>query len=317
MQQAYEFKNVHKIFKASKESFELLSSNQLGKKSIDEAIDNFQSLCSVYGWLETNYPETEEINAAKELIFEGRRLLYGNKEKSDLSDELSLIEKIQQSYSYIKTYTSIAAAIALTSAALAALLVLVNPNFGWNFINEETAVSLKSGTLWTDSIEGVNSITSSKIATNNIKVSLLAFATGITGGVLTVLILISNGALLGGIFATLSHYDMAHRLLEFILAHGFLELSIIAIAAGAGLFIGDGLIKPGKHRRLKAAQIRFKKTIPIILFSCFCLLPCGFVEGFVSPSPAIPIVAKLGVGVSIAFVYWRLILGGGFNKGVR
>ena len=100
---------------------------------------------------------------------------------------------------------------------------------------------VERGELWTDIAPGVRSAASGLIMTNNIQVMFLTFAGGMTGGLLTVWVMASNGMHLGAIFGLLSVHDLAHGLAEFVVAHGVIELSVIFLAGGCGLYIGDGL----------------------------------------------------------------------------
>ncbi len=306
MSNEYNFSSLNEHFDRATSDYSAIDGSAVKKEKLDRALKSYQEVCSIYAWLQTHYPETNEKQIAGQLVFQGRRLLYGTGNKSEKS--VGILEKIYLAYQPIKSYALVAAAVAITSAVCAALLVSINPDFGWNFINEQTAAKLKSGHIWTDGIQGINSIASSQIATNNIKVTFAAFATGVSGGILTVIILVFNGAHLGGIFAAIHPYGMAGRLLEFILAHGFLELSIIGVAGGCGLFIGDGLLKPGAKTRGEALRERATPAITVVVFSALCLLPCGFVEGFVSPNPNIPMVAKCVIGIFIGFLYWQVLL---------
>ena len=144
--------------------------------------------------------------------------------------------------------------------------------------------------------------------TNNIQVSILAFTLGIAGGFGTILVLVFNGASLGGIFAALSHYGMAHRLFNFVVAHGFLEMSIIAVAAGCGLALGDALLHPRDLTRVKSLQLRGRALFDLIIFSSMGLVVAGLVEGFVSPYEQLPTAVKLIFGLALGAAYWLTLL---------
>lgn len=124
---------------------------------------------------------------------------------------------------------------------------------------------------------------SSKIMTNNIKVTILAFAAGITAGILTIYVLFSNGAMLAAVAAS---QDAAHKaqLLTFVLPHGVIELNAIFIAGGAGLIIGSAIIAPGNLRRADAVQLAAAKALRLFAGTIPMLIIAGTIEGFVSPS---------------------------------
>src|SRR5438309_6328175 len=92
----------------------------------------------------------------------------------------------------------------------------------------------------------------SNVFTNNVQVSILAFASGIAFCVLTALVLAYNGAgvgVAGGLFAAVGQQAKFWGL---ILPHGLLELTAVFVAGGAGLRLGWTLIDPGDRPRRQA-----------------------------------------------------------------
>lgn len=295
---------------AAKEALEKLESNQRpDAQSLLRTTEIFQTLCQRYAYLSTFYADTLEAKQASQLVRYGRRLIYGRRLAALQRSGLTYGERIAASFAEVRPYCFLAALFMASGAALTALLVTIDPQMGWYFVTEETARDLAQGKLWTDNMTRLSPLASSQIMTNNISVTFSAFALGITG-VGTAVLLLFNGAELGGMFAALTNYHLAHRLLQFILAHGFLELSIIAVAAGCGLSLGDALIHPGFRTRKDALQQRAKKAGDIMILSALCLIPTGIVEGYVSPDADIPTAAKLVLGVSIASCYWSFLLNG-------
>ncbi|MDY0408887.1 stage II sporulation protein M [Paracerasibacillus soli] len=80
--------------------------------------------------------------------------------------------------------------------------------------------------------------------TNNIQVAFLAFAGGITFGILTVYVLMINGIMVGGLAAFFWHYSKTYVFWAYIVPHGIIELTAIFIAGGAGLLMGYKLLVP-------------------------------------------------------------------------
>src|SRR5699024_5409235 len=94
-----------------------------------------------------------------------------------------------------------------------------------------------------------SSLMSAEIMTNNIQVAILAFASGITFGLLTVYVLVYNGLIVGGIAAVYWHAGMSYEFWAYIVPHGMIELTAIFIAGGAGLLMGYKLFVPGSFSR--------------------------------------------------------------------
>ena len=158
---------------------------------------------------------------------------------------------------------------------------------GHPLVPEEIWSVLENHNMWTESIDGVNPIASSEIATNNIRVAILGFALGVTCGLGTAAVLIINGMLIGTIFGVCQHFGMAHRLLSFVAPHGALELTAIFISGAAGLIIGKALVFPGQYRRLDALRSASYRAVGLFAGCLPILLIAGLIEGYLSPSQAL------------------------------
>ena len=166
--------------------------------------------------------------------------------------------------------------------------------------------NVEDGKLWTEIAPGVRSAASALILTNNIQVMFLTFAGGITAGLLTTYVLLFNGLTLGAIFGLLQAHGPAGGLAESVVAHGFIELSVIFLAGGCGLYLGDGLIRPGPLSRREALIRRGNVAVRLILGCMPLLILAGLIEGFISPS-GLPWWIKLIVGLSTGILlhwYW-------------
>jgi uncharacterized membrane protein SpoIIM required for sporulation len=139
----------------------------------------------------------------------------------------------------------------------------------------------------------VSAAFSSRIMTNNIKVSFTAFALGITFGLGTFAVLFYNGVILGIIGAQFLRWQLSLRFWATILPHGVMELTAIFIAGGAGYLLGGALLAPGERTRRNALVEGGKKAIRLILGIIPLLVLAGVIEGFVSPLRILPPWLKL------------------------
>jgi uncharacterized membrane protein SpoIIM required for sporulation len=154
------------------------------------------------------------------------------------------------------------------------------------------------------------SAAASFIMTNNIRVSILAFAGGILLGVLTLYLLAQNGLMLGIVAGAAQSLGFATNLWGFVAAHGMIELSVIFIAGGAGLQLGWSVVRPGLLAR-RAALVLATRQAAYLLLGCIPLLViAGTIEGFISPSE-LPFSVKLAVSlISGVLLYGYLLLSG-------
>jgi len=209
-----------------------------------------------------------------------------------------------------ETFSSTMAAflIFVCAAVAGCLLTLTDASFSRYLLGPEMMASIEQHKMWTDSIVTIKPLASSEILTNNLSVSLLTYALGITAGVGTVWMMLLNGLLIGVVGVACWQGGMSLPLWSFVAAHGVLELPAIFIAGGAGFEVARGLLFPGVLPRglsLERAGMRSAKlffgTIPLLLVA-------GVIEGFVSPSSlAVPVKFLLaGVLFTALVVYlWR------------
>jgi uncharacterized membrane protein SpoIIM required for sporulation len=146
---------------------------------------------------------------------------------------------------------------------------------------------------------------------NNAEVTAICLVMGIA--IVPVFIVlwsnISNVGVIGGYMVGAGRADVFYGLL---LPHGMLELTVIFVAAGAGLRLGWSWIAPGKRTRTQALATEGRAVGTLALGLAVCLLVSGLVEGFVTPS-TLPAWARLAIGG----VLWAAFLTYVFTLGRR
>lgn len=214
-----------------------------------------------------------------------------------------------QLYRELLPYTILSTALFWIMALVAFVVVWRTPDAIFVIAGEGIAPlvrEVEAGNLWTDIEPAMRSGQSALISTNNIRVTFLTFAGGVTAGLLSAFVIVFNGLQIGGIFGLLQAHGLFGGLAEFVLAHGFIELSVIFLAGGCGLYMGDGVLRPGLHKRRQVLIERGRTAIQIIMGCVPLLLLAGFIEGFVSPS-GLPWPVKLAVGLGTGVAlhwYW-------------
>ena len=118
---------------------------------------------------------------------------------------------------------------------------------------------------------------------------------------------IANVGAIGGFMVAAGRADVFYGLL---LPHGLLELTIIFVAAGAGLRLGWCWIAPGQRTRSQALATEGRAAGAMALGLAVWLLISGLVEGFVTPS-TLPAGARLAIGATVwlAFLIYVFTLG--------
>jgi len=206
-------------------------------------------------------------------------------------------------------------AVVVSIFALAALAGawLVNrfPELAGLIASEGMIRSVQSGELWTDGLLAVvpPAFLAFSIMSNNIVVALFAFTLGSFYGLGTLYILLMNGFMLGGAFAFTARYDLADELFRFVIAHGVVELSVICIAATAGVSLGEALARPGPHSRARAFQRAVIEAGQVLLVCVLFLVGAGIIEGYVSPNDSYPLAARVVIGCAFEFLLFVVMSG--------
>ncbi|MDY7230856.1 stage II sporulation protein M [Hyalangium rubrum] len=210
-------------------------------------------------------------------------------------------------------FVAVSAAFFILGLLLGSLVVLLEPRGAELLVPEGVRNYVAEGRMWTDDLLSVappNAVASG-IATNNLTVIIFAFASGIVFGLGTVFTLVNNGVMIGATAAHCVHQGMGLGLLDFVSAHGPVELSIIVIAGGAGLILGQALIDPGELPRAQALTVRGKAAVKLVL-GCAPFLACiGVVEGYISPGNLFPTWLKVSLGLTLGGLFWLYLLRAG------
>jgi uncharacterized membrane protein SpoIIM required for sporulation len=164
------------------------------------------------------------------------------------------------------------------------LLALTHPEYMRYFLGPHMMETIEQHKMWTDSVVTASPSVSSGIMTNNITVSFLMFAWGITAGALTVLSLVYNGILMGVVGVACGLNDMSLSLWSFVAPHGVLELPAIFIAGGSGLRLAQGLLFPGLLSRQDSLAKAGGEAVRLLVGVIPILIVAGLIEGFISPS---------------------------------
>jgi uncharacterized membrane protein SpoIIM required for sporulation len=200
--------------------------------------------------------------------------------------------------------TLLTVAIFVFAGVIAAAVTLHDPAFAYRLLGPRMMETIEQRKMWTESIVTIKPLASSGIMTNNLTVAFTAFALGITAGIGTIWMILTNGLLIGVIGAATWKAGMALQLWSFVAPHGVLELPAIFIAGGAGLEIARGMLFPGMLPRKISLAHAGSRAAKLLLGTFPLLVVAGLIEGFFSPSNA-PIPAKFALA---ALLFTVLIL---------
>lgn len=147
------------------------------------------------------------------------------------------------------------------------------------------------------------------VTVNNIRVALLAFASGVILSFGAGYIIFFNGIMIGAFHYFFFQKGLLTVSLKSIWIHGALEMTAVIIAGGAGIVIGNGILFPGTYTRADSFKRGAKDGLKIVIgvVPLFCM--AGLLEGFVTRhTDMAPVLSVLIIGASLAFVIWYYIL---------
>ena len=158
---------------------------------------------------------------------------------------------------------------------------------------------------------GEEAALSSEVFTNNIQVTFLVIAGGVLLGLGSAAVTVFNGGFIGALLGLTIDNGSFDTLLRFVLPHGLLELSCIAVCCCAGLRLGWAIVDPGPLTRRASLRREARPAMEIVLGTMPWLVLAGLIEGFVSGGGSLAAAALIGVAAAGAF--WTLVLwrGGG------
>jgi uncharacterized membrane protein SpoIIM required for sporulation len=152
-------------------------------------------------------------------------------------------------------------------------------------------------------------LVATRVLSNNVQVAFLAFATGLSAGILTVLILLYNGISIGAVLGLFSTRGVGHIIGDFVIAHSAFELTAICISAGAGFLIAGGILLPGARTRGEALVLQGRRALRLLTAAGLMLIFAGAIEGLISPRTDLPYgfkVAVFAVSALLIVVYASL-----------
>ncbi|OYQ33014.1 hypothetical protein CHU92_13925 [Flavobacterium cyanobacteriorum] len=148
------------------------------------------------------------------------------------------------------------------------------------------------------------------ITLNNLRVGILSFILGITGGIGTAWVLMQNAIMLGSFQYFFYEKDVFWESVRGIWIHGSMEIFAMVIEAGAGLILGASILFPKTFSRMASFKQGLKNSLKIVLSTMPFTIASGILEGFVTRySPDMPVVLNLFIIFStLSLIAWYYLV---------
>ncbi len=148
-----------------------------------------------------------------------------------------------------------------------------------------------------------------RIMINNIKVSTIAFTSGIFCGVPTIYILIQNSVMVGVFDEMFASQGLGLDFWLVVFVHGTLEITAIIVAAAAGLVLGKSFLFPGTIKRIDAFKQGAKDGVKMIIGLMPVFALAAFFEGLITRLyNDLSVLTTLVVSLSVIFVIWYFVI---------
>lgn len=196
-------------------------------------------------------------------------------------------------------------AVTLLGAIFGALVVATDPASKGvllpfdHLVGSPSERVAKEESVAIDHMQGHRSLFSAQLMQNNIRVSIMALAMGMTWGFGTFILLFYNGVILGAVAFDYIADGQTVFLLGWLLPHGSIELPAIFLAGQAGLVLGHALIGFGSEISLRdRLRLVGPDLVTLIGGVALMLVWAGLIEAFFSQyhEPFLPYWLKIAFG---------------------
>lgn len=246
-----------------------------------------------------------------QLMARAHNIIYAGRRASPWAVLTFFKEEYPQVFRRNLKFCALALAVFVIGGLAGIALTLQDPDFQLQVLGPRMVQTIQRKEMWTHSIISVKPLASSRIMTNNMTVSFMLYATGISAGLGTLLELFFNGLLMGVIGTACALAGMSRSLWSFVAPHGALELPAIFLAGGAGFKIAQGLLFPGVLPRKDSLIGAGREATALVLGTVPILVIAGTIEAFISPtSLAAPLKFAMSGAMAVLLGAYLFGLGG-------
>jgi len=286
------------------------SVGRLSPDELEEMVALYQRTATHLSYARTTYRDPALTATLSSLVARAGAVVYGSRPRTLRALGHFFAVTFPAAVWYSRRFVAVSAALLLIPAFAVGLWVASSPRA----VEATGPKAVREAYVNQDFEQYYRSAPASEFAshvfTNNVQVSIYAFAAGILLCLPTALILMVNGAnvgVAGGLFASVGQQTKFWGL---ILPHGLLELTAVFIAGGAGLRLGWTLIDPGDRTRRAALAEEGRRALAIVAGLVVVFAAAGTIEGFVTGS-SLPTWARVGIGVlgEAVLLTWLIVRG--------
>ena len=216
-------------------------------------------------------------------------------------------ETLPRTYRGAWPFLLASAALLFVPALVSYFVVLANPDAASGLASPQLIDEVRHHQLWTHIPPDERVAEGGFIMVHNIYVVMIAFGLGVVFGLPVIAVMIFNGISLGSLFGLTQAYGVSNGLLDFVIAHGVLELSVVISIGAGGLMMGWAMVSPGNRKRTDALVTATGRAFTLLIGLAPMLIVAGTIEGNISPSAA-PFALKVAIGLTTGVLFYSYLL---------
>src|SRR5690606_25553744 len=299
----------------NKEKWLSIENNLANKMEVDpdDLASNYIELTNDLAYAQTFYGKSKTEQYLNELAIRAHQLIYKDQKSSNNKVLHFFKHEIFEAIWHIRRPLLYALLIFL----LANLIGIVSSKYDNDFVRlimgdsyvNMTIENIKKGNPAAVYQSGSEWGGALAITINNVKVAFYAFIFGLFASVGTGYILLINGIMVGSFHYMFYQYGVLDEAMSAIWIHGTIELSVIVIAGGCGIALGNSILFPKTYTRLESFKRASKQASKVLISTVPFFIVAGFLEGFVTRHYQVSIWLSLLIIVvsGIAIIYFYLI----------
>ena len=274
---------------------------RLEYRELEDLALAYRQVLQDHALVSSRFPGTAAAQRLSWLVLEGTRWLYETRDETPHRFRSFWTRKFPEAFRRLAPSLIVTVSLFGLASVFGLFLALEQTSLATSLLPRGAIADLERGHLWTESLVRAvpPSVSSSGIAVNNISVAIVGWAGGALAGLGSLYIVLMNGFLLGALVGVTAHYSLAPRLLEFVTAHGMLEITLILVTAAAGLKMGQALVEGGDRPRREAVREAARESLTVLGGCAPWFVPLAIVESLVSPSPDLSPAVKLAAGLTL------------------
>lgn len=273
----------------------------------DELIARYQSGAADLSALRTVYGSSREADLLSVRLSSARLRLTGTGQGLLIAMGRFFGRQLPAALYRVRWWTLGAAVFTLIASAMTYLWISNDPAILDYFGTEAQLEQYAEKDFIDYYSEYSESSFAARVFTNNAWIAAQCILLGITG-VAVPYVLLQNATGLGISAAVLGHFGHLDAFFLWIAPHGLLELTMVFVAAGAGMKLFWAWVSPGARRRLDALADEGRRLIIVAIGTTIFLFISGLIEGYVTRQDwpwAVKIgIGALALGLYLAYATW-------------